>query len=98
MRQKQNRTDRAIIQNYENYMSKWFKFWYPRRAAALEAEQERYLAEVAYNKEQDKLEADTSVKLTDMDKEAALIRAENQKYIIVAIIVVVMTYLVIKFI
>lgn len=96
MRTKQNKSNSPLIQPV-NYMS-WFEFWHPRRAAALEAEQELYLAEVAYNKEQDKLEADTSVKLTDMDKEAALIRAENQKYIIVAIIVVVMTYLVIKFI
>jgi len=93
---KQNKSNSPLIQPV-NYMS-WFEFWHPRRAAALKAEQERYLAELAYNKEQDKLEADTSIELTDMDKEAALIRAENQKYIIVAIIVVVMTYLVIKFI
>lgn len=96
MRTKQNKSNSLLIQPV-NYMS-WFEFWHPRRAAALEAEQERYLAELAYNKEQDKVEADTSVKLTDIDKEAALIRAENQKYIIVAIIVVVMTYLIIKFI
>lgn len=96
MRIKQNKSNSPLIQPV-NYMS-WFEFWHPRRAAALNAEQERYLAELAYNKEQDKVEADTSVKLTDIDKEAALIRAENQKYIIVAIIVVVMTYLIIKFI
>ena len=96
MRTKQNISNSPLIQ-LVNYMS-WFEFWYPRRAAALKAEQERYLAEVAYNKEQDKLEAETSITLTDMDKEAALIRAENQKYVIVAIIIVVMTYLVIKFI
>lgn len=96
MRTKQNKSNSPLIQPV-NYMS-WFEFWHPRRAAALKAEQERYLAELAYNKEQDKLEADTSVKLTDMDKEAALIRAENQKYIIVAIIVVVIIYLIIKFV
>lgn len=60
-----------MARNKKNYMnvSRWYKFWYPRQAAALEAENEKNASSFEYNSKQDALEAETSIKLTELQNQ-----------------------------
>lgn len=62
----------------------WFECWHPAKYAALKAEQEYNSAVIAANAEQDRLEAEMSLLLTQLD---------NQK-IIIAIIIVAITIII----
>lgn len=44
----------------------WFEFWRPGQAAALEAENKRNAAAIAANRQQDILEADTTILLSQL--------------------------------
>lgn len=52
----------------KNYLT-WFEFWYPGKAAALEAEKQRNAAAIAANQSQDNLEANTSITLSKLQAE-----------------------------
>lgn len=70
-------------------VSRWYKFWYPRQAAALEAESEKNTSAFEYNSRQDALEAETSVKLTELQNQQTRFWTMTVLAAIIAVILII---------
>jgi hypothetical protein len=74
----------------------WFEFWHPRKAAALEAEQDYNESAFGANWNLDQLEAQTTLELSEQEKEIRLAQLELYKNIGIAVVFIALVIAIIK--
>ena len=97
MKEKLTNIPEKKIRNQKNYMS-WFEFWHPRKAATMAVENEYNDDNREANAVQDRLEAETTLKLTEQERILAEKQLETYQTIGIAVVIAIIVFVVIKYV
>lgn len=96
MKQKLN-TSSKPLGNLYNFLT-WFEFWHPRKAASMSAEDKFNVDNRYSNAEQDRLEAEMSYKLSEIQRKVQEQQMETITTISIALVIGVIVFVVAKYI
>ncbi|MDD3687683.1 MAG: hypothetical protein PHE56_13075 [Bacteroidales bacterium] len=96
MKAKTQMGNRALMNEHNYADGWWFRLWHPRKAAALEAEQEYNESVFDANWNLDQLEAQTTLELSEQEKEIRLAQIELYKNIGIAVVIIALIVVIIK--